>query len=441
MSIFKKSPKKKYFQCKRDELTIRGTEYRCSGKNLPIIILSHGFMANQDTVKQYAIELAKEGYAAYTFDFCGGCAKGKSDGKTSDMTIITEVKDLETVIEYAKALPYTDEKDITLAGCSQGGFVSALVASKRIEEISKLILFYPALCIPEDARKGSMLGTTFDPNDIPEMLKFGSIEIGKAYPATASRIDAYKQIRKFTKDVLILHGTADDIVPLKYSKHAYNEYMAERENNSEKHSVEFEIIKDGAHGFSKKHDKIAMQHVRNFLSKHNHKKCHKKRRNPVKRFFASIFKTIFFLIAVIALWCVFSAFHKKDSLSLLPANHSIYVNTESLWETIDPVIDLQATDILLSNPEMAPLRGAVVSFRKSSLRSSKLVSVIASRAVDAGFYMEQNQQNLVAVIDMGTFSAITRLAKFVVPYVNVEGLSLVQEDDSYRIEYATKTDT
>ena len=152
MSIFKKSPKKKYFQCKRDELTIRGTEYRCSGKNLPIIILSHGFMANQDTVKQYAIELAKEGYAAYTFDFCGGCAKGKSDGKTSDMTIITEVKDLETVIEYAKALPYTDEKDITLAGCSQGGFVSALVASKRIEEISKLILFYPALCIPEDAR-------------------------------------------------------------------------------------------------------------------------------------------------------------------------------------------------------------------------------------------------------------------------------------------------
>ena len=266
-------------------------------------------------------------------------------------------------------------------------------------------------------------------------------EIGKAYPATASRIDAYKQIRKFTKDVLILHGTADDIVPLKYSKHAYNEYMAERENNSEKHSVEFEIIKDGAHGFSKKHDKIAMQHVRNFLSKHNHKKCHKKRRNPVKRFFASIFKTIFFLIAVIALWCVFSAFHKKDSLSLLPANHSIYVNTESLWETIDPVIDLQATDILLSNPEMAPLRGAVVSFRKSSLRSSKLVSVIASRAVDAGFYMEQNQQNLVAVIDMGTFSAITRLAKFVVPYVNVEGLSLVQEDDSYRIEYATKTDT
>ena len=36
-------------------------------------------------------------------------------------------------------------------GCSQGGFVSALVAAKNNFPIEKLVLFYPALCIPDDA--------------------------------------------------------------------------------------------------------------------------------------------------------------------------------------------------------------------------------------------------------------------------------------------------
>ena len=63
---------KTVFECKRDNLTIRGTEYRPTGTESPIAIVYHGFMAFQDTVKQYAIELSNMGYLTYTFDFCGG---------------------------------------------------------------------------------------------------------------------------------------------------------------------------------------------------------------------------------------------------------------------------------------------------------------------------------------------------------------------------------
>ena len=134
------------FSCERDGLTIRGTEYKPQGEKLPIAIVSHGFMAFQDTVRQYAKALAEMGYAAYCFDFCGGSVvKGKSDGKTTDMSVLTEVKDLESVIDYAKGQAYTDENHILLMGCSQGGFVSAITAAKRKQEIEKLILFYPAL--------------------------------------------------------------------------------------------------------------------------------------------------------------------------------------------------------------------------------------------------------------------------------------------------------
>lgn len=120
------------FECKRDGLTIRGTIYRPKGDHLPIAIVCHGFMAWQDSVKHYAAFLAEMGYAALTFDFCGGSAMcGKSDGKTTEMSVLTETKDLEAVIEYVRNLSYTDSEKILLMGCSQGGFVSALVAAKK----------------------------------------------------------------------------------------------------------------------------------------------------------------------------------------------------------------------------------------------------------------------------------------------------------------------
>ncbi len=119
------------FACKRDNLIIRGTEYRPQGENLPIAIVSHGFMAFQDTVRHYAKKLAELGYVSYCFDFCGGCVvKGKSGGKTTEMSVMTEVKDSEVVIDYTKNRQYSNPQKIVLMGCSQGGFVSAIAASR-----------------------------------------------------------------------------------------------------------------------------------------------------------------------------------------------------------------------------------------------------------------------------------------------------------------------
>ena len=104
------------FECKRDGLTIRGTEYRPEGNNLPAAILCHGFMANQDRMRHYAKAIAEEGYAAYCFDFCGGSipGTGKSDGKTEEMSVLTEVADLKAVIAYVQDLSYINKKLILM---------------------------------------------------------------------------------------------------------------------------------------------------------------------------------------------------------------------------------------------------------------------------------------------------------------------------------------
>ena len=246
------------FECRRGDLTIRGTEYRPEGDDLPVAIVSHGFMAWQDTVRHYAKELARMGYCAYCFDFCGGSVmkKGKSDGKTTDMSVLTEVQDLEAVITYVQSLPYTG-RELLLMGCSQGGFVSALTAAKHPGLVDKLVLFYPALCIPDDARAGKMMFARFDPRNLPEIINCGPMKLGKCYPADVLDMDPYEKIKGVTCPVLIVHGTADKIVPPDYARRAEEAYQGTT-------AVRLHMIEGGAHSFSKKHDVIAMGYLRNF---------------------------------------------------------------------------------------------------------------------------------------------------------------------------------
>ena len=244
------------FECKRGNLTIRGTEYRPEGENLPVAIICHGFMAWQDTVRHYAKELARMGYAAYCFDFCGGSVmnKGKSDGATTEMSVLTEVQDLEAVIGYVRSLPYTGN-ELLLMGCSQGGFVSALVAAKHPGLVNKLVLFYPALCIPDDARAGKMMFAKFDSKNIPERINCGPMKLGRCYPADVIDMEPIQEISPYHGPVLIVHGTKDSIVKPDYSRQAQRAY-----SNAKLHFIE-----GGAHGFNKKHDAIAMAHLRRFI--------------------------------------------------------------------------------------------------------------------------------------------------------------------------------
>lgn len=256
--LFSSSPiRRRTFSCMRGDLTIRGTEYRPNGEKLPIAIVCHGFMANQQTVRQYTRLLAKIGYCAYCFDFCGGSVPltGKSDGATTDMSVLTEVQDLEAVIRYAQSLPYTSDT-LLLMGCSQGGMVSALTAAKHPEMVDRLVLFYPAFCIPDDARAGHMMMAHFDPQNLPEKIHCGPMPLGRCYPEAVMHMDVFREITPYTGRVLIVHGTADGIVKPDYTKKAAEAYA----------NAELHLIDGGAHGFNRRHDTEAIRYLTAFAA-------------------------------------------------------------------------------------------------------------------------------------------------------------------------------
>ena len=240
------------FSCQRDELTIRGIALIPEEKTDTAIILSHGFMDSASGTLPYGKQFCQEGFAAYCFNFCGGGLKGNSDGETTKMSVFTEVEDLNAVIEHVKKQGY---EKIILAGFSQGGFVSAITAAQR-DDIEKLILVYPALCIPDDARKGRMMFAKFDPENIPELIKCGPMKLGRCYPESVIDKDPYELIRNYKNEVLIIHGTNDRIVNLSYSQKAAEEYGD---------NCTLKTIIGGGHGFKKAHDQIAIFHMKQFL--------------------------------------------------------------------------------------------------------------------------------------------------------------------------------
>ncbi|MBR2879584.1 MAG: alpha/beta hydrolase [Oscillospiraceae bacterium] len=242
------------FECKRGELTIRGTEYRPAGEDLPVAICSHGFLVNRKSVRQYAIALATMGYAAYCYDFCGGCLfGGKSEGATTAMSVLTEVSDLEAVIQYAQSLPGNGKK-LLLMGASQGGFVSALTAAKHPGLVDKLALFYPALCIPDDARAGKMMFAKFDPENIPEIVKCGPMKLGRCYVADVIGLDPFTEISPYSGPVMIIHGTKDSIVNVDYARRAEKCYA----------NAKLHIIEKARHGFRGKIDLLALDYLSEF---------------------------------------------------------------------------------------------------------------------------------------------------------------------------------
>ena len=267
--------KRQAFTCSRGPLRLRGTLFRpAEGERFPVAVVSHEFMANRLFTMRYARLLASLGYAAFCYDFSGGCIVGASQGKTTDMTVFTEMEDLKAVIAYARAQPYADPDRLLLMGCSQGGLVTALTAAEPETQAEAVILFYPALSIPDDARKGSMMSARFDPENIPETMRCGPMKLGRDYAASVLDLDPFSAISAYHGDVLIVHGNADTLVDISYSKRAYDAYRAAAETALQAGEITvipqiaFHEVDGAGHIFTRpRHNQDAVQAVTAFLAK------------------------------------------------------------------------------------------------------------------------------------------------------------------------------
>lgn len=258
---------KKHFTCSRDGLTIQGMQYFPEhfddNEKYPAVIASHGFLCNYTNMENWCRDFAQIGYVAFCFSFCGGGSLSedkafKSDGESINMSVLTEVKDLTAVKNYARQLSYVDRENMILLGESQGGFVSGLTAARYSSEIKKLVMIFPALCIPDHARRGCLGGSVYQPDNVPDTLNCGQSLLGKAFHEEAAHMDAYLELSPYEGPVLILQGLSDDIVNYSYAIRAKENYKEGQ--------CHLQLVRNMGHGFSPNNYDSAFASVRQFLA-------------------------------------------------------------------------------------------------------------------------------------------------------------------------------
>lgn len=208
--------------CKNGDLNIYGKFYYPEGfdasQKYPVVIMSHGLGSRAEMVERakWPKAVTEKGFIAYAFDFCGGGMNSLSDGDFMEMSVLTEASDLNAVIDFVKSQAYADPDNLFLLGQSQGGFVSAITAASRPEEVKAMVLVYPALCLVDDLHE-------FVP-DLAEVtgdtVETAMGTLGAVYARDAYDIDVMNEIAKYTGDVMIIHGMNDKTVPYSYSLEA-----------------------------------------------------------------------------------------------------------------------------------------------------------------------------------------------------------------------------
>ena len=212
---------------------------------VPIVIYSHGLGATYRAGSYYAQKLLDYDIATLCIDYRGGSSRSKSDGKTTEMSIMTELDDLKLALKEVRSWDFVDKDKIIVMGSSQGGLLSAYI-SVLDDDIKGTVLLYPALTLPD------FINSRFpNDNDVPDEFPLASITAGKNYVTDIRGLSMFDVIKDETKKVLILHGTDDHTVPVSVSERAVTVYK-----DSELHTIE-----GAGHGFDDSEVDVAMEYI------------------------------------------------------------------------------------------------------------------------------------------------------------------------------------
>jgi fermentation-respiration switch protein FrsA (DUF1100 family) len=109
----------------------------------PVVIMAHGFTDDKTGDNRLFVKFARKtanvGIAVLRFDFAGS---GDSEGDFSQITLTSEIEDLEDAVNFAYSLPEIDNSRINLIGYSLGGAVSIALAATE-QKINSFIGWAP----------------------------------------------------------------------------------------------------------------------------------------------------------------------------------------------------------------------------------------------------------------------------------------------------------
>lgn len=164
----------------------------------PAILFVHGWTADKTGTFQYAEALANDGFICFLFDMRG---HGMSEGDRNALTYKDFFDDVITAYDRLLEIEGVDPENISAVGSSFGGYLIALLSSKR--KLKSLVLRAPA-DYPNELFATSKIRTAG--ND-PTVVKW------REHVKEPNETFALEALHDFSGDVLLIESENDDYVP------------------------------------------------------------------------------------------------------------------------------------------------------------------------------------------------------------------------------------
>jgi len=233
----------KFYFKNRDGLKLCGILTKPEKETKNCIVLCHGITVDKEedgVFTELARKLANVGFAVFRFDFRG---HGESEGKSVDMTITGEERDLESSVKFLLGLGY---ENFGILGASfAGGAVSLYVA--KHQEIVKALVLWNAVIDYHSLLESKLPWPKkyFGKEQIQKLERMGFIKIGSSkfkigrnLFVEMQKLQPWKELQKLRIPILFVHGDKDTYVP-------YEDYV----KYSKLLKAKLETIRGAEHGF------------------------------------------------------------------------------------------------------------------------------------------------------------------------------------------------
>ena len=190
-----------------------GVLYSPDSEEYPIVIFVHGYTSDKNTSKGKRLGelLPEKEIGLFAIDLSG---RGESEGKFEDTTITQYIDDIKCAVDEMSK--YTNK--IGVVGSSLGGLVS-LQQTAKDKRVNTLVLLSPVSNFPHKSRRKE-----FSQEGVKEWKekgfiftksgRFGMLKLNFSYYEDGLKYGDYSVYEEIDIPVLIIHGTADESVPL-----------------------------------------------------------------------------------------------------------------------------------------------------------------------------------------------------------------------------------
>lgn len=207
------------------------------GSKCPLALVIHGLTGHMEERHIIAVSerINSIGIATLRVEMFG---HGSSEGDFERHNLFKWLNNGMTAADYAMDLDFVT--DMYIAGHSQGGVTSLMLAGMMPDVFKAAILLAPAVMICEGSREGRAFKQDFDPMNPPAFIWVNDEKKVKgSYLRAAQMLDIDWAISRYKNPVLIVHGEKDEAVPVSCACSTAEKYD----------DAELVLIPDDNHGY------------------------------------------------------------------------------------------------------------------------------------------------------------------------------------------------